>query len=109
MSEDGVGFTRDNAVVFRELWSSATIELTKGGPLDLIGASDRAMFRSRSTVGRASSKSSIFLRRKVGAMFMRVTSNCAHQVRPPLRADLGGRGEGAGAVPAAVEVLSDSA
>jgi hypothetical protein len=35
MSEDGVGFTRDNAVVFRELWSWATIEMTKGGVLAL--------------------------------------------------------------------------
>jgi len=38
--------------VFRELWSWATIEMTKGGPLDLISASDRGMCRSRSTVGR---------------------------------------------------------
>ena len=37
-----------------------------------------------------SRKSSIFLRRKVGAMFMRVNAKCAHQVRPPLRADSGG-------------------
>ena len=34
MSEDGVGFTRGNAVVFREvLWSWAKIEMTKAGPL----------------------------------------------------------------------------
>jgi hypothetical protein len=32
------------------------------------------------------------LRRKVGAMFMRVNSKCAHQVRPPLRADSDGPG-----------------
>jgi len=31
----------------------------------------------------ASRTSSIFLRRIVGAMFMRVNSKCAHQVRPP--------------------------
>ena len=31
----------------------------------------------------ASRKSSIFLRRIVGPMFMRVNSKCAHQVRPP--------------------------
>jgi hypothetical protein len=36
--------------------------------------------------------SSIFLRRKVGAMFLRVNSKCAHQVRPPLRADSGVKG-----------------
>jgi len=35
---------------------------------------------------RASRKSSIFLRRIVGAMFMRVNSRCAHQLRPPLAA-----------------------
>jgi len=29
-------------------------------------------------------KSSIFLRRIVGAIFMRVNSKCAHQARPPL-------------------------
>ncbi len=29
-------------------------------------------------------KSSIFLRRIVGSMFMRVNAKCAHQVRPPL-------------------------
>jgi hypothetical protein len=29
-------------------------------------------------------KSSIFLGRIVGVMFMRVNSKCAHQVRPPL-------------------------
>ena len=29
-------------------------------------------------------KSSIFLRRMIGSMFMRVNSKCAHQVRPPL-------------------------
>ena len=29
--------------------------------------------------------SSILLRRKVGSMFTRVNSKCAHQVRPPLR------------------------
>jgi hypothetical protein len=29
-------------------------------------------------------KSSIFLLRIVGAMFMRVNSKCAYQVRPPL-------------------------
>ena len=29
--------------------------------------------------------SSIFLWRIIGAMFMRVNSKCAHQVRPPLR------------------------
>src|SRR5436309_15796145 len=29
-------------------------------------------------------KSSIFLRRIVGPMFMRVNSKCVHQVRPPL-------------------------
>jgi hypothetical protein len=34
--------------------------------------------------GRASRKSSIFLRRIVGVVFMRVNSKCAHQVRPPL-------------------------
>jgi hypothetical protein len=28
--------------------------------------------------------SSIFLRRIVGAMFMRLNSKCAHQLRPPL-------------------------
>jgi len=28
--------------------------------------------------------SSIFLRRMIGSMFMRVNSKCAHQVRPPL-------------------------
>jgi hypothetical protein len=28
--------------------------------------------------------SSIFSRRKIGSMFMRVNSKCAHQVRPPL-------------------------
>ena len=33
----------------------------------------------------ASSKSSIFLRRIVGEVFMRMNSKCAHQVRPPLR------------------------
>ena len=49
MGEDGVGFTRDNAAVFYGLWSWATIE--KGGPLDLISASDRGMLRSRSTAG----------------------------------------------------------
>jgi hypothetical protein len=32
----------------------------------------------------ASSKSSIFLRRIVGSLFMRVNTKCAHQVRPPL-------------------------
>jgi len=32
----------------------------------------------------ASGKSSIFLRRIIGSMFMRVNSKCAHQVRPPL-------------------------
>ena len=31
----------------------------------------------------ASCKSSIFLRRMVGVMFMQVNSKCAHQVRPP--------------------------
>jgi hypothetical protein len=34
-------------------------------------------------------KSSIFLRRIVGVMFMRVKSKCAHQARPPL-AERGG-------------------
>jgi hypothetical protein len=38
-------------------------------------------------------KSSIFLRRIVGVMFMRVNSKCAHQVRPPR-----GRIEGSAAV-----------
>jgi hypothetical protein len=33
----------------------------------------------------ASSKSSIFLRRIVGVVFMRVNSRCAHQERPPLK------------------------
>jgi hypothetical protein len=37
-----------------------------------------------SDVAPASRKSSIFLRRIVGAMFMRVNSKCAHRVRPPL-------------------------
>ena len=34
---------------------------------------------------RASRASSIFLRRIVGVVFMRVKSTCAHQVRPPLK------------------------
>jgi len=33
---------------------------------------------------RTSRKSSIFLERKVGVVFMRVNAKCAHQVRPPL-------------------------
>ena len=37
-----------------------------------------------SHVPAASRKSSIFLRREVGVVFMRVNSKCAHQVRPPL-------------------------
>src|SRR5205085_363386 len=36
-----------------------------------------------SGVAPVSHKSSIFLRRKIGLMFMRVNSKCAHQVRPP--------------------------
>ena len=36
------------------------------------------------TFAPASRTSSIFLRRIVGSMFMRVNSKCAHQVRPPL-------------------------
>src|SRR6266478_3637587 len=43
----------------------------------------RAM-RTRDDGARASHKSSIFLRRIVGSMFMWVNSKCAHQVRPPL-------------------------
>jgi len=39
----------------------------------------------------ASRRSSIFLRRIVGTMFMRVNSNCAHQVRPPSGPDGGHR------------------
>jgi hypothetical protein len=40
---------------------------------------------SRSDINApASRKSSIFLRRVVGSMLMRVNSKCAHQVRPPL-------------------------
>jgi len=31
-----------------------------------------------------SRKSSIFLRRMIGSIFMRVNSQCAHQLRPPL-------------------------
>ena len=42
--------------------------------------------RARDDGARASHKSSIFLRRIIGSMFMRVNSKCAHQVRPPLRA-----------------------
>ena len=42
---------------------------------------------------RASRKSSIFLWRIVGPMFMRVNSKCAHQLRPPLT---GGREAGSG-------------
>src|SRR5712691_11214087 len=34
-------------------------------------------------VAPAARESSIFLRRKVGVVFMRVNSKCAHQVRPP--------------------------
>ena len=33
----------------------------------------------------ASGKSSIFLRRIIGSMFILVNSKCAHQVRPPRR------------------------
>ena len=40
---------------------------------------------------RTSRKSSIFLRRKVGVVFMRVNSKCAHQVRPPLTQTRGGQ------------------
>jgi hypothetical protein len=43
----------------------------------------------------ASRKSSIFLRRMIGSMFMRVNVKCAHQVRPPSACDseaAGGRG-----------------
>jgi hypothetical protein len=42
---------------------------------------------SRMAVDRplSSRKSSIFLRRIIGAMFMRVNCKCAHQLRPPLR------------------------
>jgi hypothetical protein len=32
---------------------------------------------------RAFRKSSIFLRRMISSMFMRVNSKCAHQARPP--------------------------
>jgi hypothetical protein len=35
----------------------------------------------------ASRTSSIFLRRMIGSMFMRVNSKCAHQVRPPSNAN----------------------
>ena len=34
--------------------------------------------------GCASRKSSIFLRRMIGSMFVGVNSKCAHQLRPPL-------------------------
>jgi hypothetical protein len=37
-------------------------------------------------VAPASRTSSIFLRRIVGSMFMRVNAKCAHQARPPVRA-----------------------
>jgi len=43
------------------------------------------------TSAPASRKSSIFLGRIVGVMFMRVNSMCAHQVRPPLNGMKGGR------------------
>jgi hypothetical protein len=39
---------------------------------------------SFSNVAGASRESSIFLRRIVGVMFMRVNSKCAPQLRPPL-------------------------
>jgi len=42
-------------------------------------------------LGTTSRKSSIFLWRKVGVVFMRVNSKCAHQVRPPLTQTRGGQ------------------
>jgi hypothetical protein len=42
------------------------------------------MFRSSSGItAPASRKSSIFLQRMIGSMFMRVNSKCVHQLRPP--------------------------
>jgi len=40
-------------------------------------------FVSRTSAPRTS-RPSIFLRRIIGSMFIRVNSKCAHQVRPPL-------------------------
>jgi hypothetical protein len=40
----------------------------------------------RRKVAPKTRSSSIFLRRKVGVVFMRVNSKCAHQARPPSRA-----------------------
>jgi hypothetical protein len=43
-------------------------------------------------MSRRPRNSSIFFARIVGVVFMRVNATCVDQVRPPLRADLGGRG-----------------
>ena len=45
--------------------------------------SHTGMFNLRSTSMRTSPASSICLRRIVGALFLRLNSKCAHQVRPP--------------------------
>jgi len=66
---NGVGFTYPHTVRPRQADLSHVV---------------RARRFSRSA--RSSRKSSIFFERKVGVVFMRVNSKCAHQVRPPLNA-----------------------
>ena len=54
------------------------------GRVETSGDFQTLMGRGSTSNARTTSCSSIFLRRMIGSMFMRVNSKCAHHVRPPL-------------------------
>src|SRR5205814_7276841 len=65
------------------MWEAYTSYLLAVNLFSLLPGGRRAKARHLPPVVRASRKSSIFLGRMAGVMFMRVNSTCAHQVRPP--------------------------
>ncbi|PYQ92502.1 MAG: hypothetical protein DMG02_01270 [Acidobacteria bacterium] len=71
-----ITLSRDRMQIGDGLRARALFETTQLPEID-----DRAL----SGNARSTRKSSIFLPRTIGSMFMRVDSTCAHQVRPRLR------------------------
>ncbi len=63
--------------------TSSARGIARGGPRGLTRNSYRGCQPAIDVEARVSRKSSIFLQRIVGVMFMRVNSKYAHQVRPP--------------------------